>query len=82
MYLIRNILSNDTKFVKIVCESFENVLPYFAYPLPSSDLGIHKVSGRCGTYDVFSLSDIKLKYFRLPLKDDYVVVLLVHNYTW
>lgn len=78
VYLIQNILCNDAKLVKIVCESFGNISSYFAYPLPSSDLDIHKVSGTCGTYDVFSLSDIKFKYFRLPLEDDYVVVPLVY----
>ena len=46
--LIRNIICDKSEEVKVVYEMFEKVSSFFDYPLPSSHLGIYKVSDESG----------------------------------
>ena len=75
--LIKNILVSTTLDVKVLIEYFSTVQPFFSYPLPSSNLDIHKVSQLSGIINCVSLTEVTKKYVRLPYKDCFVVIPLL-----
>jgi len=64
--LVRNILLlHDTYY--LVCEELMSPSDLFLEPLPSSCLGIYKVSSLCGHLNVFPVTESIVKYVYLPL---------------
>ena len=66
IYLIKNILCKEGEEVKLVCETYRKVEPFFTYPLCSSKLGIDEVSHASGHISIYPISDVKCKYVHLP----------------
>ena len=79
--LIRNIIKNpnDSSELLVMFEQFVTVSDFFQYPLNSSDLGIVKVSKLSDTIRAEKVSDIVCKFYRIPYKESFVVVPLVHQ---
>ena len=83
--LIRNIvckelLYSDQSEPAVIFEPFESFSDFFSDPLKSSDLGIVKVTRPSGHLKVVSMSQIACKYVRLPYKDKFVIVPLLHQF--
>ena len=71
--VIRNILKQQNNFY-LVCQKFCRYTDFFAYPLPSSQLGIYCVFDLSEEMVVCSLSDFKEKNVMMPFNDSFVVV--------
>jgi len=64
--LVRNILLLHDTYC-LVCEELMSPSDLFLEPLPSSCLGIYKVSSLCGHLNVFPVTESIVKYVYLPL---------------
>lgn len=79
--LIRNICKDPNESEPLVMfEHFSSVEDFFQYPLNSSDLGIVKVSHLSGILRAEKVSRIVTKYFRVPHKESFVLVPLLHQF--
>jgi len=80
--IIRNILTSSNDSVILICEKFAEVIDAFDYPLPSSSLGICKVSNKMSDTCSFLLSDVAQKCACLPVNEtlaSFIVFPLLHN---
>ena len=78
--IIRNIIVSESSDVKFLYECFRVVTDFFDFPLPSSDLGIFKVSDLTCTIKCASFTEIDCKNMRLPYRGHYIVVPLLHQF--
>lgn len=66
--------------VIVVYKAYEILQDAYDYPIKSSQLGIYKISGLGNTLFYTALGNITLKYFCMPLKDEwYVIVPIRHS---
>ena len=78
--LIRNITRDPQDLtVLLMFEPFMVVEDFFKRPLKSSDLGIVKVSRLSDTIRAEKVSDLVCKLYRIPYKESFVLVPLVHQ---
>nr|CAK26786.1 TPA: transposase domain-containing protein [Strongylocentrotus purpuratus] len=79
--LIRNIIQDPQNLtVMVMFQQFMRVDNFFQRPLDSSDLGIVKVSRLSDTLKAEKLSEIVCKLYRIPYKESFVLVPLVHQF--
>ena len=79
--VVQNILSpsaDDIEQVLLMCQSFVTAEDAFSHPLPSSRLGIYKVSNKLTQLFVLPLCSVANKCTLLPVKDSFVVFPLLH----
>lgn len=76
--LIRNIIRLEEGKIRILYEPYQNISNFFDSILPSSHLGVKKVSALSGSIKCAALKEVRHKYFRLPYKDGFVVSPLSH----
>jgi len=79
IYLIRNIICQKDKEVKLVCENYTKTGSFFTYPLCSTEIGIYEVSHLSGHTEVYPITDIKCKYVRLPYLQNFVVIPMLNH---
>ena len=77
--LVRNIIVSLDGEIHAVIESFGKKDSLFTYPLPSSALGIYRVSGLSGKHDVIPVSSITQKMVLLPCKVGFAAIPLLHH---
>ena len=79
--IIRNIIKRNDNSVCIVGNKFRQSEDYYDYPLPSSVLGILKVSRLSTTRNVLELSDIQAKNWliHIPQSQSYLSIPLLHT---
>ena len=75
--LVKNILDKDGTVV-LLCHYFVTAEDAFTYPLPSSKLGIYKVSDKMTDIFALPLYSVAQKCALLPMKDSFVVLPLLH----
>ena len=78
--LIRNILQKHNSDVYVLYEPFKRASDFFKYPLPSSHLGIFKVSELSGSLRCAALTEVSCKYIRLPYKESHILIPLLHQF--
>ena len=61
-------------------ESFTEHSDFFTEPLNSSDLGILKVAKLCGSIESVLVSQIACKFVKIPYKEDFVIIPLLHQF--
>ena len=79
VYRVCNILAEgtDTSSVLLVCKKFRNYLPFFDYPLTSSDLDIYVVDSVSNDYFVLPLSDVICKGIIIKISNKTVFIPLL-----
>lgn len=77
--LVRNLIQLGSDPVKILYEPFKTVEDFFQHPLPSSNIGVYRVSNVLKSLKCAMLSSVTCKYVRLPYKESFCVFPLVHN---
>ena len=77
--LVRNIIVSADGETHAVIESFRKKDSLFNYPLPSSTLGIFRVSGLSGKHDMIPISSITQKMVLLPCKSGFAALPLIHH---
>ena len=80
---VRNIVMNrNTEIVSFVCDQFVTVCDLWTNPLPSSSMGIYKVSNVRQEHVAILSSDLFAKCARFPINDNegsFAIVSLLHN---
>jgi hypothetical protein len=66
--VIHNVLVSEAEQISVVYEDYEHIEPFFQYPLDSSALSIHVVSGLSGKLRACRVEDVGKKFVALPLK--------------
>lgn len=73
--LVHNLLFDvDSKEKIVVFEKFRSADPFYTYPLPSSSLGIYRVSVPRGDFHTILASEITVKYVLLPYGSSYIAI--------
>lgn len=80
--IMKNIIQRNDNSVYIVANKFRQSEDYYNYPLPSSVLGISKVSRLNTAKNVLQLSDIQAKCWLIPLSQSqsYLSIPLLHTF--
>jgi len=80
--LIRNICKGpcDESEPVVFLERFVEHSDLFTQPLNSSDLGILKVPKLCGNIESVLLSQIECKFVKIPYKEYFVIIPLLHQF--
>ena len=79
--LVQNILSSsaeDSGMVVLMCQRYVTAEDAFSYPLPSSRLGIYKVSNNLTELFALPLCSVAKKCTMLPMKDGFIIFPLLH----
>ena len=76
--LIRNIIQTPSGAVHLVYETFNQVKPFFSYPVSSEFIGISAVSGLSGQLSATSPSNITKKFVLLPCGQSHIAMPLLH----
>ena len=76
--LIQNIICKNGDLKVVYC-SYSKITSFFTYPLPSSKLGIYKVSHLSTEIGVTCFKKISCKYVRFPYGESFVVIPLLDN---
>lgn len=77
---IKNIISYNDK-VQIIGQKFRTLEDFYESPCKSSKLGIFLASNMGGPLELWELSEICEKYVKLPYKNKYVLIPLLHTST-
>ncbi|EZA50973.1 hypothetical protein X777_10601 [Ooceraea biroi] len=77
--VLKNIICTENDII-FVGNIFSNVSDFYTYPLPSSELGIVKVSELSEERLVFSLNNIIAKCWLIPMRNKYVCIPLLHTF--
>lgn len=75
--LVRNFCTIDQNDY-VVYERFARREDFFQYPLPSSHIGVYKVSHLCSILEHTLVRDILKKYVMLPHGNAYIAIPLLH----
>ena len=74
-----NIVEEHDGKVTVVYKKYRTIQDFFKYPMPSSDLNIFRVSNLSSNLYKADVSEILLKFVRLPYKkESYVVYPILH----
>lgn len=76
---LQNIISARDD-IYVAYTTFNNHEPFFDYPLPSSELGIHLVDGISGPTHFCKFENIEAKAFLVPYNRNFVSVPLLHTH--
>ena len=63
----------------VVVGAFQRYVPFYDDPTSSRKLGIFKVFGLAGTFEVFPVSELSRKFVLLPYRDVYVAFPQLHS---
>ncbi|XP_070168647.1 uncharacterized protein [Polyergus mexicanus] len=79
--IITNIIQRNDNSVCVVGNKYRHSVDYYDYPLPSSVLGISKVSRLSTTRNVLQLSNIQSKcwFIHIPHSESYLSIPLLHT---
>ena len=80
---VRNIvMDRNTEIISFVCDQYDTVCDLWTNPLPSSSIGIYKVSNVCQEHVAILSSDLFAKCACFPINDNegsIEIVSLLHN---
>lgn len=76
--VLKNIICKQRKVHLVGCK-FESLGDYYDYPLPSSQLGIFRVSSLSKEKVVYRLSDVDCKCYLMPDGNQFLCVPILHS---
>lgn len=76
---IVNIVETEDQ-IFVIGQAFLRAEDFYQYPIPSSVLGIYKVSNKNEQRRIFPVSDIEVKCWLIPYGESYVCIPLLHTY--
>ena len=79
--LVRNILtgkSDNSCDGRVMFEEFASFESFYKDPLFSTDFSVFYASKMTGVHKVYLLSEINLKYLRIPFKNGFILMRQLH----